>query len=110
MQEGCGLYPYADGGGLVTAAFVTEDWAMENQTRPTYPPFHDPGRAHRLLTHEVAHQWFGTLGPAALLARRRGQRGVRPLGGNARDRMRGGPSADAQLETLWAEHPADDSF
>jgi aminopeptidase N len=50
-----GPYPFSTTGGLVTALPV--GFALENQTRPTYPAF-SPGN-ESLIVHELAHQWFG---------------------------------------------------
>jgi aminopeptidase N len=51
-----GPYPFASMGGLVTSLPVS--FALENQTRPTYPYL---GVQPGLMTHELAHQWFGDL-------------------------------------------------
>jgi aminopeptidase N len=50
-----GPYPFSAMGGLETSLRV--GFALENQTRPTYPvgAAGDAG----LLAHELAHQWFG---------------------------------------------------
>jgi len=50
-----GPYPFSAMGGLATSLRV--GFALENQTRPTYPlaSATDTG----LLAHELAHQWFG---------------------------------------------------
>jgi aminopeptidase N len=48
-----GDYPFATTGGLVTSLPV--GFALENQSRPTYPS--NPGRV--TVVHELAHQWFG---------------------------------------------------
>jgi aminopeptidase N len=50
-----GPYPFSATGGLVTGLPV--GFALENQTRPTYPGL--PGPTPALVAHEVAHQWFG---------------------------------------------------
>jgi aminopeptidase N len=50
-----GSYPFRATGGLVTSLPV--GFALENQTRPTYPAL--PGPTPALVAHEVAHQWFG---------------------------------------------------
>jgi aminopeptidase N len=50
-----GPYPFSAMGGLVTSLPVT--FALENQTRPTYPLLAGPGQG--LMAHELAHQWFG---------------------------------------------------
>ncbi len=50
-----GPYPFSAMGGLVTSLPVT--FALENQTRPTYPALGGPSVG--LMAHELAHQWFG---------------------------------------------------
>jgi aminopeptidase N len=50
-----GPYPFSAMGGVVTSLPVT--FALENQTRPTYPLA--SGVAPGLMAHELAHQWFG---------------------------------------------------
>jgi aminopeptidase N len=50
-----GPYPFSSMGGLATG--LTVGFALENQTRPTYP--YASGLQPGLLTHELAHQWFG---------------------------------------------------
>lgn len=50
-----GEYPFEASGGLVTGLDV--GFALENQTRPTYP--YVGGAYDSLLVHELAHQWFG---------------------------------------------------
>lgn len=53
LEDELGDYPFATTGGLITA--LSPGFALENQTRPTYPSF----PSVRLLVHELAHQWFG---------------------------------------------------
>ncbi len=50
-----GPYPFESTGGLTTALEV--GFALENQTRPTYPASFGGGRS--VVVHELAHQWFG---------------------------------------------------
>ena len=50
-----GPYPFSAMGGLVTSLPV--EFALENQTRPTYPVLAGPSVS--LMAHELAHQWFG---------------------------------------------------
>jgi aminopeptidase N len=50
-----GPYPFSASGGLVTG--LSPGFALENQTRPTYPAV--PGPTPALVAHETAHQWFG---------------------------------------------------
>ncbi|WKN49944.1 M1 family metallopeptidase [Nocardioides sp. Arc9.136] len=55
-EEQLGAYPFSTTGGLTTG--LQPGFALENQTRPTYPVM---GRAYgeTILVHEIAHQWFG---------------------------------------------------
>ncbi len=50
-----GRYPFESTGGLTTSLPV--GFALENQTRPTYPTSF--GSDLSVVVHEVAHQWFG---------------------------------------------------
>jgi aminopeptidase N len=53
LQHQVGRYPFATTGGLVTSLQV--GFALENQSRPTYPSWPNAG----VVVHELAHQWFG---------------------------------------------------
>ena len=55
LQKQLGDYPFASTGGLVTS--LRPGFALENQTRPTYPALTNDARS--LVVHELAHQWFG---------------------------------------------------
>lgn len=52
-----GDYPFSTTGGLTTSLPV--GFALENQTRPTYPYMGDGQGAVSTVVHELAHQWFG---------------------------------------------------
>ena len=55
LERRLGRYPFESTGGLTTS--LDPGFALENQTRPTYPAL---GRdAQVILVHELAHQWFG---------------------------------------------------
>ncbi len=56
LESELGDYPFKSTGGLVTSLDV--GFALENQTRPTYP-YIGSGGGNWLLVHELAHQWFG---------------------------------------------------
>ena len=55
MAGELGPYPFSVTGGLVTS--LKPGFALENQTRPTYPYLGATGQS--TLVHEQAHQWFG---------------------------------------------------
>ena len=55
LESRLGSYPFASTGGLTTA--LNPGFALENQTRPTYPVLGGGGLA--TVVHELAHQWFG---------------------------------------------------
>jgi aminopeptidase N len=55
LETQLGDYPFSTSGGLTTS--LEPGFALENQTRPTYPVV-GPGNLW-LVVHEQAHQWFG---------------------------------------------------
>ena len=55
LEKDLGDYPFSVVGGLTTSLGV--GFALENQTRPTYPAV--GGSYTNLVVHELAHQWFG---------------------------------------------------
>nr|WP_246378001.1 M1 family aminopeptidase [Nocardioides ginsengisegetis] len=55
LERQLGHYPFADTGGLTTS--LNPGFALENQTRPTYPVL--TSEAVTTVVHELAHQWFG---------------------------------------------------
>lgn len=55
LSADLGPYPFSVTGGLMTSLPVY--FALENQTRPTYPAVGSGNTS--LLVHELAHQWFG---------------------------------------------------
>ncbi len=55
LEKQLGRYPFSTTGGLVTSLPV--GFALENQTRPTYPAVSPSSTS--LVVHELAHQWFG---------------------------------------------------
>ena len=55
LEKDLGDYPFSVVGGLTTS--INVGFALENQTRPTYPAV---GSSYTtLVVHELAHQWFG---------------------------------------------------
>jgi len=55
LADRLGPYPFESTGGLTTSLPV--GFALETQTRPTYPASYVGGL--NLVVHELAHQWFG---------------------------------------------------
>ena len=57
LETQLGDYPFSSTGGVTTSLFA--GFALENQSRPTYP-FLGNGRYGRTtVVHELAHQWVG---------------------------------------------------
>lgn len=57
LERRLGGYPFSTTGGLTTS--LDPGFALENQTRPTYPWMGDGPGAVSIVVHELAHQWFG---------------------------------------------------
>jgi peptidase M1-like protein len=59
LSQQFGPYPFGAAGGIVTD--VSTGFALENQTRPIYPPdfFTDRVQGDSVVVHELSHQWFG---------------------------------------------------
>jgi aminopeptidase N len=56
LERRLGRYPFRWTGGLVTS--LRPGFALENQTRPTYPSLGGAGQDW-IVAHELAHQWLG---------------------------------------------------
>ncbi|WP_199441659.1 M1 family metallopeptidase [Umezawaea beigongshangensis] len=57
LEGSFGPYPFEAQGGVATSGI---GFALENQTRPTYDTaFFRRGTNTYVVTHEIAHQWFG---------------------------------------------------
>jgi aminopeptidase N len=55
LERQLGDYPFSATGGLTTS--LSPGFALENQTRPTYPVL--SAGSLTTVVHELAHQWFG---------------------------------------------------
>ena len=102
-----GPYPFASTGGLVTS--LKPGFALENQTRPTYP-YLGPGGLSTVV-HEQAHQWFGN---DVSVDRWRDiwlSEGFATYFEVRYDETQGGgPSAEAWLRAQYDSRPAGDEF
>ena len=57
LQGVLGPYPFSTVGGVTTS--LNAGFALENQTRPTYPYLGGGAGAVATVVHELAHQWLG---------------------------------------------------
>ena len=57
LETQFGDYPFTSTGGVTTSLF--SGFALENQSRPTYPYLGNGGYGRDVVVHELAHQWFG---------------------------------------------------
>jgi aminopeptidase N len=57
LESQFGPYPFESTGGVISSLYT--GFALENQTRPTYPFMGDGPDARITVVHELAHQWFG---------------------------------------------------
>ncbi|MGZ5416192.1 MAG: M1 family metallopeptidase [Nocardioides sp.] len=57
LETQFGDYPFTSTGGVTTSLY--SGFALENQSRPTYPYLGNSNYARSTVVHELAHQWFG---------------------------------------------------
>ncbi len=101
-----GAYPFSTTGGLTTS--LAPGFALENQTRPTYPVL--AAGAVGTVVHELAHQWFGD---DVSVARWRDvwlNEGAATFMEVAWTEAHGGESARHWLERRYDASPAGSSF
>jgi aminopeptidase N len=99
-------YPFGTTGGLVTS--LAPGFALETQTRPTYPA----GMADAVTTevHELAHQWFGDSVSVAAWSDTWLNEGAATFMEARWAETHGGPPARAWLRRWYDDLPADSDF
>ncbi len=108
LERVIGTYPFREVGGLTTSLPV--GFALENQTRPTYPFMGDGPGAVRTVVHELAHQWFGDSVAIAGWKDIWLNEGWATYFEHLYTETHGGPTTDEQLRVAYADIPSDDAF